>query len=659
MDHHHGKLPSYYYIKRLGLEHESEDVLSQQLPDQALSTKSAHMINYLNKILLEEDDDENSDDLLLGDPAALRAAEDYFYEALGENLSLDSSVGSQVGTSSSDIDAYNSSSQTNLDGLNGSLYSFDRANLLPNIHFDDEATSIFQFHSGVGEAKRFFPSINPMVIHFGHKCPLELETEELNSGSALRVEKDHSADSCRGRKHYRASESGLEEEKEEERSRKQSAIYEEDLTEAFDKVFLCADDDDVDFPSAAGKQQQKGRNGRKSHSNKHRADGREIVDLQPDLISCAKLVADANYRAALEKLEKIRHYSSPTGDANQRLAHAFADGLEALLARTGLQLNASSSLCKTNNFPSYASELQKSRLSSSMPFMRIFIFFANKMIYDVASRATSLHVIDFGILHGIQWPTLIRDLSQRHGGPPKLRITGIELPQPGFRPSQTVVETGCRLARYCKRFGVPFEYNAITAKNWEALKIVDLKLKRGEVVAVNCNGRLTDLPDETSSGADIPRDSVLNLIREVNPHIFVYITLSASHNSPFFVNRFKSALFFYSSVFDMFEAIFPPHDGQRLHFEQAVMRPVIANIIACEGMERFERPETYKQWQCRTMRAGFKPLPPSPNIVEKLRAKAREAGHKDFLFAEDGHWVLLGWKGRVLACSSAWVTHNH
>ncbi|CAH9111549.1 unnamed protein product [Cuscuta epithymum] len=514
--------------------------------------------------------------------------------------------------------------------LNGSLYSFDSANLLRNIHFDDEATSIFQFHSSLEEAKKFFPSINPMVIHFSDKYPLELESEELNSGSAVRVEMDHSADSCRGRKHYRACESGLEEEKEEERSRKQTAVYEEDLSGAFDKVFLCADDDDADFPSVAEKQQQKGRNGRKSRSNKQRADGCEIVDLQPDLISCAKYVAEANYRAAVEQLEKIRHYSSPTGDANQRLAHAFADGVEARLARTGLQLNASSSLCKMNSFPSYASELQKSRLSLSMPFMRIFIFFANKMIYNVASRAASLHVIDFSILHGIQWPTLIRDLSQRHGGPPKLRITGIEIPQPGFRPSQTVVETGCRLARYCKRFGVPFEYNAITAKNWEALKISDLKLRRGEVVAVNCNGRLTDLPDETTSGVDIPRDGVLNLIREVNPHIFVHITLSASHSSPFFVNRFKSALFFYSCVFDMFDAIFPLHDSQRLHFEHAVMRPVITNIIACEGMERFERPETYKQWQCHFIRAGFKPLPQNPNIVEKLRAKAREQVTKTF-----------------------------
>ncbi|KAK1353860.1 hypothetical protein POM88_052225 [Heracleum sosnowskyi] len=55
------------------------------------------------------------------------------------------------------------------------------------------------------------------------------------------------------------------------------------------------------------------------------------------------------------------------------------------------------------------------------------------MILDKASNAATLHIIDFGIQYGFQWPVLIQCLSMRPGGPPKLRITGIELPQSGFR----------------------------------------------------------------------------------------------------------------------------------------------------------------------------------------------------------------------------------
>ena len=68
----------------------------------------------------------------------------------------------------------------------------------------------------------------------------------------------------------------------------------------------------------------------------------------------------------------------------------------------------------------------------------------------------------------------------RPGGPPKLRITGIELPQRSFRTAEQVEETGRRLAIYCERFKVPFVYNAIVTKNWEMIKIGDLKLQRNE-----------------------------------------------------------------------------------------------------------------------------------------------------------------------------------
>ncbi|KAI4339185.1 hypothetical protein MLD38_024150 [Melastoma candidum] len=43
------------------------------------------------------------------------------------------------------------------------------------------------------------------------------------------------------------------------------------------------------------------------------------------------------------------------------------------------------------------------------------------------------------------------------------------------------------------------------------------------------------------------------------------------------------------------------------------------NVIACEGSERIERPETYKQWQMRNTRAGFRQLPLNREIVEMRR----------------------------------------
>ncbi|XWS28817.1 hypothetical protein CRYUN_Cryun25bG0104000 [Craigia yunnanensis] len=75
------------------------------------------------------------------------------------------------------------------------------------------------------------------------------------------------------------------------------------------------------------------------------------------------------------------------------------------------------------------------------------------------------------------------------------------------------------------------------------------------------------------------------------------------------------------------------------------------NVI--EGSERVHRPETYKQWQIRTIRAGFKTL--SLDLMKTLRDKLKAWYHKDFVIDEDNHWMLQGWKGRILYVSSCWV----
>ena len=68
---------------------------------------------------------------------------------------------------------------------------------------------------------------------------------------------------------------------------------------------------------------------------------------------------------------------------------------------------------------------------------------------NFVENETRLHIDDFGILYGFQWPSLIQQLSARPGGPPKLRITGIDLAEPGFRPAQRVEETRRRLDFQC------------------------------------------------------------------------------------------------------------------------------------------------------------------------------------------------------------------
>ncbi|RHN76099.1 putative transcription factor GRAS family [Medicago truncatula] len=349
----------------------------------------------------------------------------------------------------------------------------------------------------------------------------------------------------------------------------------------------------------------------------------EVVDLRTLLMLCAQSISCNDISNANQLLNQIKKHSSPTGDGTQRLAHFFGNALEARLAGTGSKIYRALSSKKKS-----AADMARAHqvYSSACPFEKLAIMFSNNAIFNVAKETESLHIIDFGVGYGFKWPGLMLRLSKRSGGPPKLKITGIDLPN----LLERVNGTGLRLAAYCERFGVPFEFNGI-AKNWESIKVEDFKIRKNEFVAVNCYFKFENLLDETVAPEN-PRGAVLDLIKKANPNIFVQSIVNGCYDAPFFVTRFKEAVFHYSSLFDMLDN---------------------NNVERCD---RVERPETYRQWHFRHMGNGFKSLKLDKQIIDKLKCKLRDdAYNSDFLFEVNENWMLQGWKGRILFGSSCWI----
>jgi len=87
--------------------------------------------------------------------------------------------------------------------------------------------------------------------------------------------------------------------------------------------------------------------------------------------------------------------------------------------------------------------------------------------------------------------------------------------------------------------------------------------------------------------------------------------------------------------------------------ERDIYQCAILNAISCEGSERIERQESYKNWKLRNQKAGLEQLPLNPDIVKVIRDMVGQY-HKDYIINEDDQWLLLGWKGRVLKAISTW-----
>ncbi|XP_075509225.1 scarecrow-like protein 9 [Primulina tabacum] len=527
-----------------------------------------------------------------------------------------------------------------------------------------ESQYVWKFKKGVEEANKFLPGENRLLISVDVNGFLAQNSIEESVKGVIEVGKKDEVGECSpSRSKGKKNGHNFDIDFEEERNSKLPAIYRESDVpmEEFDNVLLISLGEhgknfaayraDLQCAASKGMQcngKQKGSSGGKSRGKKQSLK-KQIIDLRTLLINCAQAVAADDHRNANELLKQIRQHSSPFGDGNQRLAHYFADGLEARLAGTGSQIHKALVNRRTT-----AADYLKAYYTylASSPFRKITNFASNKTIITKSEKAMRVHVIDFGILYGFQWPTFIQRIAARKGGPPKVRITGIDFPQPGFRPAERIQETGRRLAHYAEKFNLPFEYNAI-AQKWETIRMEDLMICKDEFVVVTCLYRGRNLLDE-SVVAESSRTAVLNLIRKINPSLFIHGVLNGAYSTPFFVTRFREVLFHFSALFDMLESNIPREKQERLLIEKDIFGKEALNVIACEGWERVERPETYKQWQVRDLRAGFIHIPFEREIMKGAIYKVRTCYHKDFVIDEDGHWMLMGWKGRIIYAISCW-----
>ncbi|BAF30114.1 scarecrow-like protein 34 [Oryza sativa Japonica Group] len=524
---------------------------------------------------------------------------------------------------------------------------------------DLEASSENNYLRGLEEAKRFLPSDDKLQVGFAAAAApvVSVKKEAVDVVVATA-----SGGGGRGRKNPYDDE---ELELEGGRSSKQTAVQGDDVAARamFDKVMMPSHENCTEMmeklriamkEEAAKNEASAGGKGGNGKVKGGRRGGRDVVDLRTLLIHCAQAVATDDRRSATELLKQIKQHAKPTGDATQRLAHCFAEGLQARIAGTGSLVHQSLVAKRT----SAVDILQAYQLyMAAICFKKVSFIFSNQTIYNASLGKKKIHIVDYGIQYGFQWPCFLRRISQREGGPPEVRMTGIDLPQPGFRPTERIEETGHRLSKYAQEFGVPFKYNAIAAVKMESVRKEDLNIDPDEVLIVNCQYQFKNLMDE-SVVIDSPRDIVLSNIRKMQPHVFIHAIVNGSFSAPFFVTRFREALFFYSALFDVLDATTPRESEQRLLIEQNIFGRAALNVIACEGIDRVERPETYKQWQVRNQRAGFKQLPLNPEIVQVVRNKVKDCYHKDFVIDIDHQWLLQGWKGRILYAISTWTPND-
>ncbi|CAI5520709.1 unnamed protein product [Closterium sp. Naga37s-1] len=135
-------------------------------------------------------------------------------------------------------------------------------------------------------------------------------------------------------------------------------------------------------------------------------------------------------------------------------------------------------------------------LVNATPFLTFGQVAANSAILEALADEPRVHIIDFGIGHALQWPALLQALGARPGGPPHVRVTGIEVPQCGAMSPYCAMKAGKRLESAAAMWGVPLRYHWVMSRLEDVTPSM-LNLHPGEAIAANCALRLSQLLDES------------------------------------------------------------------------------------------------------------------------------------------------------------------
>ncbi|KAJ7960277.1 Scarecrow-like transcription factor [Quillaja saponaria] len=371
-------------------------------------------------------------------------------------------------------------------------------------------------------------------------------------------------------------------------------------------------------------------------------------DLKLVLVACAKAVSDNDLLMAQWLMNALRSMVSVSGEPIQRLGAYMLEGLVARQALSGSSIYKALR-CKepaSTDIYSYMNILYE-----VCPYFKFGYLSANGAIAEAMKDENRVHIIDFQIAQGNQWITLIQAFAARPGGPPHIRITGIDESASAYARGGGLNMVGKRLYKLAKSFKVPFEFHAAAISGCE-VQLDDLRVRPGEALAVNFPFMLHHMPDESVSTQN-HRDRLLRLVKSLSPKVVTLVEQESNTNTAAFFPRFVETLDYYMSMFESMDVTLPKEHKERINIEQHCFARDVVNIIACEGAERVERHELLGKWRSRFAMAGFHPYPLSSVVNATIKTLLENYCYKYRLHERDGA-LYLGWMNRDLVASCAW-----
>ncbi|XP_073047755.1 scarecrow-like protein 28 [Primulina eburnea] len=387
-------------------------------------------------------------------------------------------------------------------------------------------------------------------------------------------------------------------------------------------------------------------NGKNSHQE------RECIELVSLLIACVEQIGSKNIAAINHCLARLGELASPIGGSPiHRLVAYFTEALALRVARLWPQ---------TFHIATFLREFDRADddsgggtalrlLNHVCPIPKFIHFTSNEILLKTFEGKDRVHIIDFDIKQGLQWPGLIHSLATRANPPSHIRITGIG------ESKQDLIETGDRLAGFAAALDLAFEFHPVVDR-LEDVRLWMLHVKEKESVAINCVFQVHKLLYDSTGGT--LRD-FLDLIRSTKAELIIMAEQEAAHNELNLDSRLSNSMKYYSAIFDSIDSSLPLDSPMRIKIEE-MFGSEIKNIVACEGRDRFERHETFGKWQQLMEHGGFRCMGMSERELLQSQMLLKMYSNKSYRVEKNGRdgaasCLTLSWLDQPLYSVSAWT----